>query len=299
MQNIKISINDDKSIPIEPDVIMNRFDLQQSCDYIDLCIESQTGVKRVLVRIDKSTAEIGCFLMDLSEKEFEALICYIFGEYKNIKRIRYNNALNCFGAFKENPQRYIDLPDSEDELNERLARKNRYNLKREKRLISDNIGEYRMIHYSVTETPDEVMLFYFMSKKDIYKRDFHMTTEEYLTGQNVTDVYELRTDSEILAVALSCEQCKYTYFENFSYNTKYPKLSLGSIIYNMYLCELIQKGIKRVYLGSDLYDYKKHYGSIREQAYIGEVYRSKLFTDAVGALKAAYRTVYRKIKKRK
>lgn len=294
-ENIEINKNKNKNIKIEPDIIFNRYDIHEEANYEDLVIVNNGMEKRLFIKFVGSTVYLGCFLMDISQDEFEVLINYIFKTYKEVKKIRYDNSIRYYGAYKENAQRIIELPSSEEELHQRLSKKGRYNLKREKRIVEEKIGKYNIVHYDKINIPDEVMLKYFEFKKKTHKRDFKMRPIDYITHENVSDAYVMKVSNEIIGVALSCEQCEQTYFENFSYDTKYSEFSLGSILYDIYLCELIKKGKKKVYLGSDLYEYKKRYGSIREVAYIGEVYRNNIVNKIVHYIKIVYRFFYRKI----
>lgn len=274
-----IEIHDKKEdIPIVPNIIFNRYDLQGK-PYHELLISEDESELRMQISIQGSMAHIGSYMMPMSEEGFKAAIKYVFEQFGDVKSVKYENALHAEGIYNNSPQRLINLPSSIDELHTRLSSKSRYNLKREKRLIEENIGSYTIDFYELKEIPQEAVLKFFEFKNATHGRDYHMKPEDYLERYNVSSAYVMRTEQEILAVLLSCEQCENVYFDNFSYDVKYSQYSLGSVMYDIYLEKLIEKGIRTVYLGSDKYEYKKRYGSVRIEAYSGEVFRSVTYME--------------------
>ena len=290
--SIEISINtENNTIDIIPNIIFNRFDLQGK-EYLVLNIKDNECDICLHVSIQGNTAYLGCYLMQISAECFQAVIQYVFQMYENVKCIKYENALHGVGIYNESPQRLIELPESIDELHNRLNSKGRYNLRREKRLIEENAGKYEVVFYESEEMLKEVVTKFFEFKKITHDREYGMTPEEYIERYKVSSAYVMQAEEATLAVALSCEQCSDVYFDNFSYDVKYSQFSLGSVMYDIYLEKLIEKGVKTVCLGSDKYDYKKRYGSIRVEAYSGEVLRS----ETKMKLKIAYKSLKETVK---
>lgn len=257
---------------IEPEVIFNRPDLlNKNC--ILLRISHEGHNRYLFVEINDNDADVGSFLMSVTLAEAKAVNRYIFRKFKDIKEINWKAVPFKLGVWKNTFQKVIDLPTDCDELKKRLTSKNRYNLRREQRLINERLGKFIFEVYENNVPPDLVES-YFMLKNITHHCDYHMTPEEYQRVYCVSTAYVMRTEEEILAILFSCEQCDCVYFENFTYNTKYGSYSLGSIIYDYFLEQLVRKGKKSVFLGGGEYEYKKKYGSKEVHAYVCTIYRS-------------------------
>ena len=102
--------------------------------------------------------------------------------------------------------------------------------------------------------------------------EYNLTAEEYVKEFSVDCIYELRANNECLAVGLSCEQGKYVFFENFSYNKEYAEYSPGFILYIHYLNRLSEKGKAAVFLGDGHQLYKTYFGGIEDKTYNGALF---------------------------
>lgn len=263
-----------EKINIEPEVIFNRPDILKK-DYVLLFISNEKGSRYLFVEINDNVADTGSFLMDITLEEAKAVNKFIFKKYKNIDEINWKNIPIKCGVWKNTFQKVIDLPTDCEELKKRLTSKNRYNLRREQRLIKEQLGDFRFEVYE-SNVPPDIVESYFAFKNVTHDCDYHMTPEEYLKTYCVSTAYVMRTANEILAILFSCEQCDCVYFENFTYNVKYSSYSLGSIIYDFFLEQLVRKHKKSVFLGGGAYEYKKKYGSKEVHAYVCRIYRSKI-----------------------
>lgn len=274
IQEIDKETVENEKINIEPEVIFNRPDILNK-NYVLLFISHEKGSRYLFVEIDENIANAGSFLMPITLAEAKTVNRYIFKKFKNIDEINWKNIPFKFGVWKNSFQKLIDLPTDCEELKKRLTSKNRYNLRREQRLIQEQLGDLKFEMYDESVPPD-IVESYFAFKNVTHNRDYHMTPEEYIKTYCVSTAYVMRTAKEILAILFSCEQCECVYFENFTYNTKYQSYSLGSIIYDFFLEQLVRKGKKSVFLGGGTYEYKKKYGSKEIHVYICKLYRSKI-----------------------
>ena len=196
--SMEISINaENKEIDIIPNIIFNRFDLQGK-ECLDLNIKEDENDTRLLVNIQGDTAYLGCYLMPISVEGFRAVIQYVFQMYKNVKCIKYENALHGVGIYRESPQRVIELPVNIEELHNRLNSKGRYNLRREKRLIEENAGKYEVAFYESEEMLKEVVAKFFEFKKITHDREYGMTPEEYIERYKVSSAYVMQTEEDFL-----------------------------------------------------------------------------------------------------
>lgn len=259
---------------IKPDFIYNRYDLCAQ-EYLVLCVRDKVEKFHITVGINKSEAKMGIWLMQLPEDVIDAVIAYIFDNYKGIKRISYTNGFTSRGLSWKSHHYRIELPETIDALHARLSKKGRYNIKREKDIIARKFGSCVLEEYPADDCPLDIIYTYFHYKYETHHKEYGLTPSQYLIQFHVTNIYVLRMGDIIGAVILSCEQCENIYLENLSYDKQYGSLSCGQVLYDMYLSRLIEKGRKSIYLAGGDLDYKKRYGSIEEQTYDCRVYRNK------------------------
>lgn len=271
---IKHISNEGLSLLIKPDFIYNRYDLCAQ-EYLVLCVRDKVEKFYITVGINKSEAMMGIWLMQLPGDVIDAVITYIFDNYKEIKRISYTNGFNSRGLSWKSHHYRIELPGTIDELHFRLSKKGRYNIKREKDIIARKFGSCNLEEYTADNCPPNIIDTYFRYKYETHHKDYGLAPSQYLNQFHVSNIYVLRMGESIGAVILSCEQCENIYLENLSYDKQYSSLSCGQVLYDMYLSRLIEKGRKSLYLAGGDLDYKKRYGSIEEQTYDCRVYRNK------------------------
>lgn len=229
----------------------------------------------IQVVIEKKIARLHGFIMPISYKALMQLIQYLFQEYA-VVMIEYESILYNVGANMASEQALLILPDDITKLRANLSSKGRYNLKREKRLIEENIGKYEIVIYDKDNIPENVINKYFAYKKNTHNREYGVTAKEYIEQYHITDAYVMYVNDVILAMCFSCEWNENVYFENFSYCSQFKDYSLGSIMYDIYLEELVKKHKKVVFLGDGKYSYKKRYGSIYVLTHSGKIYKNRL-----------------------
>ena len=233
-------------------------------------------------------AKVGLWLMSISEEALQGIVTHCFKTYKKISRINLSNTLKPLRGLKEANHFKIELPDSADELEQRLSRKGRYNIRRERRIITERMGECS-IEVFTADDPNAAGLWdaYFRFKEETYNNHYGLTPLEYCRRYHVTHVYSLVSSNmpDPLAVILSCEKTPTVYLENLAYNRDVSKLSAGQVLYDSYLKTLIEKGYKEIYLLGGDYSYKKRYGSIEETVYSGNIHRNKAVNIAYSVLR--------------
>lgn len=265
-----IDKNSEGVYKINPDFIYNRYDLVLS-DYVILKIDD----KFVEVKIHQNETELGIWLMGIERGQVESVCKYIFDNYPNIKKIKYQFSYHPIGYYTTKNHFKIYLPDTIEELSSRLSSKGKYNIKREKRLIEEDLGDITIKEYKSSDIPLEVINTYFTFKEKTHHIDYHMSPKEYLENYYVSDVYVMYAGDKIVSMVLSCEQCEVVYIENLTYDTNYSKYSAGQVLYDYYLKRLVEKEKKEIFLAGGNLSYKKRYGSIEETVYHGVIYRHK------------------------
>lgn len=266
-----------------PNMIHNRFDLVSDSYEIFYLVEN--GEKYVVeVEYRDNTAYLGLWLNYVSSNALNELCETIFKKQKEISQIKYEYSLVPLGYCKQKNHYRIILPNSEEELHNRLSKKGRYNINREKRVAEECFGSLSIVEYTSDNVPDSVMIKYFELKKGTHGVDYKMTPLQYLKSYYVTHIYVLYFGDDIAAIVLSCEQCPIVYIENITYDKEYAKYSAGQILYDLYLSKLTEKAVKEIYLAGGNLDYKKRYGSIEDKSYVGTVYKHK-FDEIVRRIK--------------
>ncbi len=280
MEDYKIYKCEDKSgSKVNPDFIYNRFDLWGSNALqgeVQLyCYQDDNTKFMFEVLYRNSRAELGIHLMRLNEVILKRIIDFVFQNSK-VTVISYQNGLVKLGDFIEHSHYRIELPESHDELDLRLSSKGRYNIKREKRILNEDFGEYKVVNYpALDERSKELWEHYFKYKNNTHNVNYGFTPQEYCDNYHVTDIYALILGQDrIASVVLSCEQCPIVYIENLTYDTDLSKYSPGQILYDEYLKSLIKKGISEIFLLGGNYSYKKRYASILDTVYNCTVYKN-------------------------
>ena len=260
---------------IKPDFIHNRFDIYSE-NYLVLEVSQQSGeTYQIQVCFKENVANIGIWLMKVPESAIIAVCEYVFNNYSQISKISYKHSFYSLGYSKKKNHFKIYLPETTDELMSRLSSKGKYNIKREKRLIEDDLGPIVVREFDSVNVPSDVINTYFMFKERTHHINYQMSPEEYLANYNVSDVYVMYAGDKILSMVLSCEQCDVVYIENLTYDSNYSKYSAGQVLYDYYLKRLVEKGKRAIFLAGGNLSYKKRYGSIEEIVYHGVIYRHK------------------------
>lgn len=278
---------------INPDVIYNRCDLWAD-NYASVSIKCEKMEYNMMLSLDGDSCYLGAWLMNIPTNVMLESERAIFERFPQVKRIKYEYGLTPTGYASPKNHFRITLPDTDDELRARLSKKGRYNIKREKDILSKTFGGYDVVEYMAEGCPSEILDTYFKMKKATHNVDYHMTASEYIKFYHVSHVYVLKVGAEVGAILLSCEQCSVVYIENLTYDLRYAKYSCGQVLYDIYLTILIQKGYKELFLAGGNLDYKKRYGSVEEPIYNCIVFRNR-FDHALYAIRECLRKVKNRI----
>ncbi len=270
-----------------PAFIYNRYDLWPAISDTCFSLWHYTSASEDFYyeTLDKGKdIELGLWLVPASEKAFKHIVKHCFASYPQAKRIKLSNILNSLPGLSQTNHFRILLPATKDDLDSRLSSKGRYNIRREKRIIEEEMGEICLFEASANDkTAIPIWNSYFKFKEETYSTQYNLSPEEYCDKYHVTDIYALmaKNNDTPLAVILSCEQTPVVYLENLSYDPKYKKLSAGQVLYDLYLKKLIEKKVGEIYLLGGKYDYKKRYGSLEDAVYNGYYYRNSIMNHLI------------------
>lgn len=262
---------------ISPNVIYNRFDLfDGEQNYKIFQYSDQNKEFSFEVLFSKYSAKLGIWLMHMDQVALQNIISFLFKYNRKIRCVQYENSYISIGTVQKGNHFRIEFPENSTELDKRLSSKGRYNIKREKRILEQDFGDFSINKCFALSTEAKVLWdMYFKFKEKTHDHSYNMSPEQYCYYFHVTDIYSLCVGKEkkVIALILSCEQCPVVYIENLSYDLEYAKYSPGQVLYDEYLKMLIAKNTKEIFLLGGDYDYKKRYGSIEETIYTGSVHR--------------------------
>ena len=262
---------------VKPNFIYNRCDLMNDCN-VQL-LKYFPNELYIQLKIEKNIGTLCVWGMKLSYSDIKFLIDFVLKNYVSVDKVEVMRVC----ADETYPSKYlkndfhIDLPNSIDDLEHRLSKKGRYNIKREKRILENDFGTYSFRHIKSNdrEAPAITEKFFEFKKKNMGSK-YEMNVDSYLRNWYVTDIYFLSVANRIASIIMSCEQCDSVYLENLTYDDDLAKYSPGQIAYDLYLKELIQRRKKQLFLLGGNYDYKKRYGSIEANVAEFSVVRNRV-----------------------
>lgn len=265
-----------------PDVMQNRFGILHG-EYILLLLDRLNGEKQYIpVYKDTTTALLGIYLSQISKSELKQISKFIFKNFKEITIIDCKSILHPFSFFSRNYRTnewHISLPNSSEELWQRMSSKSKQTLRRKRNNLLKELGEDIIFEHYTSEQgiPDEIVLKYFEFKNQLMNRDYGLTAKEYIDSYHITDAYLYKSQANVyISMVFTCEQGKTVYLENLSYNPLYQKESPGFLLYSNVVEELIRKGKTDFFLGKKSQDYKQKFGSENTVCYDSIIFKNFL-----------------------
>ena len=232
------------------------------------------------VLYDSDTALLGIWMSRIPRRILLEAVSYVFRTHGEVRRISYRYSLEPLGVWSRVNHFRIVLPESQDKLLAEMPKHERQNLNSRLRKLHKE-GNITFHEYQANwNNPDTLEAFnkYFEFKNITHNRKYNLTASQYIQKYQVSNIYVLRCNDDVVAVRLSCEQCPVAGGENISYSRDYAKFYPGIIIQYNFLAELVRKGKTELFLGGSHYTgqqkYKQHFNSIEETAYEGIIYRS-------------------------
>lgn len=252
------------------DFAYNRMDLNYD-SYKVLCITRDEDIVYVPYSIKNEKVILGIGATPLDSGMLKDLLDWVPKNECRIKEIEitfsmaYDNRLAARNNF------IVLFPDTYEELLKRVKKKTIGNVRREKTYFENEVDDITFRHYSRKNIDKGLVNTYFRMKKETHQCDYNLEWDEYLEKYYVTDAYTIEQDGHIYSILFSCEQGQIAYLENFSYENKYKKYSLGTILYWHYLAELIKNEKKSLYLAGGSYQYKKHFANMNLLCFSGVI----------------------------
>ena len=253
---------------VEPNFIYNRFDLFCAPDGFGTVKLKSGKTSRILeYQITGDTAELGIWLMPITEEELEQVILYITTNHSQIRKIIYKNGMIPYGKAKTHNHFRIEFPDTVEEMEHRISAKSRAKMRKKLHRAEEAYGKMQYLEFDRSNMPDEVVEKFFEYKLATRNRQYNMTPAEYLDRYHVSHSYVLKFGDTYGAIRFSCEQCPVVYGENFTFNPELQEYSLGRAIFMHHLIRMVEKKHPQLFFAGGNYEYKTHYGSIEETLY--------------------------------
>ncbi len=261
---------------VEPNFIYNRFDLRfKKNNFVLEVMREDSTHYYVPLHIDGNLCYIGVWLTETKKYELEQIIDFVFGHFPIVYKIRIDYSINYAKGLTLTNHWKMTLPQTEEEFLMSLSKNSRRNPKRYLNRVEKDYM-CRVEHISTPDISKEIVAQYFDFKKKTHETNYKMTPKEYIQTYYVTDADLFIIDGKIEAINFLSITGNTAYFENISYNVELKHYYLGTILYYQSIVNLIQKGIKTLYLADGEYEYKKRYsgeGGINQVAYCGIIIR--------------------------
>lgn len=260
------------------DLVYNRFDIIYPDDFVEEIYEYNEELYTTLIHIENESAFINVWGKFFPQKVFDLIIESVFLKYPYVLQIVITKAYNNYkDTMYETEDIILQIPNSFDELLNRIKAKHRYNLRRNRKLIEETLGAISVENYLKDEIPNELVNCYFEWKADTYGTNYNLSEREYIEKYHITDCIVVKTGDRPISILFYCKVNNTIYLENLSYDRKLEKYSPGFLGYVIFLKELIYQKCKVLYLGGGNYSYKRYFGTNVNKAYSGNIYSNTFY----------------------
>ena len=123
------------------DLVYNRFDIIYPDDFVEEIYEYNEELYTTLIHIENESAFINVWGKFFPQKVFDLIIESVFLKYPYVLQIVITKAYNNYkDTMYETEDIILQIPNSFDELLNRIKAKHRYNLRRNRKLIEETVG---------------------------------------------------------------------------------------------------------------------------------------------------------------
>ena len=166
---------------ISPNVIYNRFDLfDGEQNYKIFQYSDQNKEFSFEVLFSKYSAKLGIWLMHMDQVALQNIISFLFKYNRKIRCVQYENSYISIGTVQKGNHFRIEFPENSTELDKRLSSKGRYNIKREKRILEQDFGDFSINKCFALSTEAKVLWdMYFKFKEKTHDHSYNMSPEQY------------------------------------------------------------------------------------------------------------------------
>ncbi len=274
-------INDDSKFEkvkfVEPNIKWNRCDIQFGRDFELLKVNYEETEKYIAFYQKGKNVQLGVYMVEIPQYVFDEVINFLV-KIKKACVIHIDQSLNYKKGVKSGIHWLLNLPDIWEEYNNIFSSKTRYNRRYYKKKLEENYNcEWK---YFPKQEIDENFMKAFYALKSQKKEIYYDTDAKGFLGDyyGITDAYALYIDGKMQSVILySIIDSKVAYCENLAYDLSLSKYNAGNILFYYSIEKLIEKGIKKLYLGGGDYEYKRNSKAIETKTYHGNIFLLKFW----------------------
>ncbi len=261
---------------VVPNIKFNRCDICYGKDFELLKINYEGNEKYISFFQDGTTLHLGVYMVEIPQYVFDEIIQFLL-KNKKVYHIHMTQSLNYLKGAKKKMHWLLELPESWEDYLKQFSSKHKYNLRYYKKKLEQTYNcEWK--YYSQHEISKKVIETFFDFKIAKEKEEAYsdlVNPEKYLDSDfnKITDAYVLYINNEIKSIVLySIIDKKTAYCHNMAYDMEFSKYNIGNELYYYSIKDLIQKGIKKIYLGGGNYEYKRNSKAIKSDTYNGNIF---------------------------
>ena len=206
-------------------------------------------------------------MVEIPQYVFDEIIKFLL-KNKKIYSINFSQSLNNMLGAKKTVHWLLNLPATKEEYFNQFSSKHRYNLRYYKKKLEENYNcEWK--YFSEKDIDENLIKEFFELKKQKLTIYYDTDAKGFLSDYyKITDAFALYINGKMQAITLySIIDSEVAYCENMAHDLNLSKYNTGNIIFYNSIENLIERGIKKIYLGGGYYDYKKNSKAIMSNTF--------------------------------
>lgn len=275
MSKLKIELVDEKEKYekvklVEPNIIFNRADIKYEGNFELLKIEYNSKIQYVSFHIKPTYCYLCVYMMQIEQKVFNEIVKFIYKTFKT-NRFYVVQSLNGNKQLNNTVNWLLNLPDTQEEFDKQFSSRSRYNRRtKRKNLEKDFNCEFK--YWKKEDLSEEFFERFLELKRIKFKNAYKNHTPSNMLSPfySITDAYTISINNKLEAfIIYSIINDKEIYQTNLTNSDKFPKYSLGEMLYYYGIENMIKRKIQKIYLGGGKYDYKLNSKAIKINTFEG------------------------------
>lgn len=262
---------------LQKNFIYNRFDVFYKNDYLLFYLKNESDEVYIPVHFEGKSAFVGMHLVKINKTSLEDFIKYLFKNF-SINKVKFKYCGTEIYGLKKEEYCFVELDKNIDNFINKLSSETRYNIGRYTRKIEKDF-KLEIKHYDTKEIIENKLDEKFIEFKNItHGRSIESLKKYmnyYLDNSIITDAYVMFLDNKIVSIVFidNIPNNQNSYLENLTYDIKYKKYSVGTVLYFNTIKALINENKEIFYLGDNSTEYKTRFNGQIVDVYSGTVYR--------------------------